>query len=86
MNRDGLYGVYKICDSDGVIVYVGHSSDTIDVVELNHRSSSGSLADELGNKGVNWTFSWMLGPKRTSSAQIAKLATGVINKHSPRFN
>ena len=86
MIRDAEYGVYKICDSDGVIVYVGHSSDTIDIVELNHRSSSDVLANDLGSKGVNWTFSWMLGPKRTSSAQIAKLATGIINKNSPRYN
>jgi hypothetical protein len=86
MIRDAEYGVYKICDSDGVIVYVGHTSGTLDQAEDEIRSGSNQLALDLANIGSSWTFSWMLGPKRTSSAQIAKLATGIINKNSPRYN
>jgi hypothetical protein len=86
MIRDADYGVYKISDSEDAIVFIGHTSGTLNQAEDEIRSGSNQLALDLANIGSSWTFSWMLGPKRTSSAQIAKLATGLISRNNPKYN
>lgn len=86
MIRDADYGVYKITDSEDVIVFIGHTSMTLQQVEDEIRSGSNQLALDLANIGSGWTFSWIISPKRTSSQQIAKLATGQIYKNNPKYN
>jgi len=86
MIRDADYGVYKITDSEDVIVFIGHTSNTLAQVEDEIRSGSNQLALDLADIGLSWTFSWMISPKRTSSQQIAKITTGLIFRNKPKYN
>lgn len=84
--RDGEYGIYKVLDSDNVIVYINSDTREISTIENDLRTASNPLGDELRKHGDSWKVLWHAGPKLTSSQNIHKLKLGFIYRLNPRFN
>jgi len=89
-----MHGIYGCHNEEGVLMYVGSSTKSLDQLEYNHRNYQRFGADGYGSNfrkalvqgGAGWKFIWLQPPRQISRTQCEIEEGALIRYLKPRYN
>lgn len=84
-----MRGVYKCCDSNGEVVYIGSTSLSLNRLEYNHRNwqqKGYSRTKFRSNLDDSHTFSWLLMPRDIPVWHNEIEEGALIRAFRPKYN